>query len=110
MAGYKMKFSGKKHNKGKHRFDEECISNKKSNKMALVKYKVKDGDVRRVKYWECIKQYNIWGLGEGGGGEKQILLEKQAPFLNNVIKQKDVKKGLGSSEKYFEAKILFTRF
>jgi hypothetical protein len=85
--GHKMKFSGRKYSKAEYWFDEECMLNKKETKMTLVEYKVKDDDVSRFKYWECRKEYyNILVK------KKKSWQEKQSEFLNNLIKQKEVKK------------------
>jgi hypothetical protein len=55
--------------------------------MTLVEYKVKDDDVSRFKYCMCIKgYYNILEKKE------EIMAGKESEFLNNLIKQKEVKK------------------
>jgi hypothetical protein len=60
---------------------------KKETKMTLVEYNVEDDDASRFKYWECRKEsYNILEK------RKKSWQEKQSEFLNNLIKQKEIKK------------------
>jgi hypothetical protein len=90
-AGHKIKFSGRKYNKAEHWFDEECELKETETKMTLVEYKVKDYDVSRFKYWKCRKEY--YSILEK---KKKSWQEKQSEFLNNLIKQKEVKKIWGA--------------
>jgi hypothetical protein len=53
-----MEHSGWKYNKVEHWFYKECMSKKKTARIPLVEYKVKDDDISRVKYWECRKEYD----------------------------------------------------
>jgi hypothetical protein len=86
-AEHKMKFGGRKYNKAEHWFDEECMLKKRETNRTSVEYKVKDDDVSRFKYWECRKEY--YNILEKN---KKSWQEEQSDFLDNLIKQKEVKK------------------
>jgi hypothetical protein len=81
-AGGNMRCGGKKHRKKEHGFNDEWMKRKREMKEALRKFKEKDDDESRIKYWESRTVQN----------KRSIWQEKEAEQINSLGNQMEVKK------------------
>jgi hypothetical protein len=84
-AGRKMEHRGKVCKELDHWYDEEI--QRKRKKVGLKEYKYRDNDEYRGNYWECRKEYEK--LVETKCKRWQ---DKIPEFINDLVKQKDVKR------------------